>query len=56
MVIQSDAGAAELRRQVTSPGGTTQAALEALESGMFSQVVHSAVKAATRKGRDLACE
>ena len=54
MVVQSDAGAAELRRQVTSPGGTTQAALEALRSGDFSQVVHSAVEAATSKGRELA--
>ena len=54
MVVQSDAGAAELRRQVTSPGGTTQAALEVLRSGVFSQVVHSAVEAATSKGRELA--
>lgn len=54
MVIQSDADVAELRRQVTSPGGTTQAALEALESGVFSQVVHSAVEAASRKSRELA--
>ncbi|MEE8496361.1 MAG: pyrroline-5-carboxylate reductase [Xanthomonadales bacterium] len=54
MVIQSDAGVAELRRQVTSPGGTTQAALEALESGAFSQVVRSAVEAATSKSRELA--
>lgn len=54
MVIQSDTSVAELRRQVTSPGGTTQAALEALEAGVFSQVVHSAVEAATCKGRALA--
>lgn len=54
MMIQCDAGVAELRRQVTSPGGTTQAALEALESGVFSQVVHSAVEAASSKSRELA--
>ena len=54
MLVQSDAGAAELRRQVTSPGGTTQAALEVLESGLFSQLVHSAVAAATSKGKELA--
>ncbi len=54
MVIQSDADVAELRRQVTSPGGTTQAALEALESGVFSQVVQSAVEAASSKSRELA--
>jgi pyrroline-5-carboxylate reductase len=56
MVVQSDASAAELRRQVTSPGGTTQAALEILRSGVFSQVVHSAVEAATSKGRELASD
>jgi pyrroline-5-carboxylate reductase len=56
MVTQSDTDVAELRRQVTSPGGTTQAALEVLESGKFSQVVHTAVEAATSKGRKLAGE
>jgi pyrroline-5-carboxylate reductase len=56
MVSQSDESAAELRRQVTSPGGTTQAALEVLNSGMFSQLVHSTVEAATRKGRELDCD
>jgi pyrroline-5-carboxylate reductase len=56
MVIQSDEDAAELRRQVTSPGGTTQAAVAVLESGVFAQVVHSAVEAATVRGRELAEE
>ena len=54
MLIQSTEGAAGLRRRVTSPGGTTQAALKALESGEFSRLVHSAVEAATSKSRELA--
>ncbi len=56
MMLQSDASTAELRRRVTSPGGTTQAALETLQSGAFTQLVYSAVAAATSKGRDLASE
>lgn len=54
MAVQSNTDLAELRRRVTSPGGTTQAAVAALEAGMFSQLVHSAVEAATTKGRELA--
>jgi len=54
MVSQSTESVAELRRQVTSPGGTTEAALAALESGMFRELVHTAVDAASRKGRELA--
>jgi pyrroline-5-carboxylate reductase len=54
MVIQSVGAVAELRRQVTSPGGTTQEALKILESGNFSTLVHSAVEAATNKSKELA--
>lgn len=46
---------AELRRQVTSPGGTTQAALDVLmaENG-FPRLAHEAVAAAVRRARQLA--
>jgi pyrroline-5-carboxylate reductase len=46
--------AAELRRRVTSPGGTTQAALEVLlaEPGL-KQLLERAVRAATERGRAL---
>ena len=54
MLSQSDESAAELRRQVTSPGGTTQAALEVLELRKFRSLVHAAAEAASRKGRELA--
>jgi pyrroline-5-carboxylate reductase len=51
----SDLSAAELRKNVTSPGGTTAAALEILggEDGM-QKLMTAAVAAATKRGRDLA--
>jgi pyrroline-5-carboxylate reductase len=50
---QSTAGAAELRHRVTSPGGTTQAALNAFADGKFRELVYSAVAAAERRGNEL---
>ena len=45
---------AELRRQVTSPGGTTQAALEVLMGqGGLGDLLESAVAAAVRRSQDL---
>ncbi len=44
---------AELRRMVTSPGGTTAEALLHLEKGGFSELVKQAVRAAYDKARDL---
>lgn len=54
MALGSEADVAELRRRVTSPGGTTQAALEAFATGGFSELVEQAVRAATRRGQALA--
>lgn len=47
---------AELRRAVTSPGGTTEAALEVLmrEDGGLCALLEEAVKAAERRARELA--
>ena len=42
-----------LRNQVTSPGGTTRAGLDALEAGKFRDVVASALLAARRRGEEL---
>jgi pyrroline-5-carboxylate reductase len=51
----SDLSAAELRRNVTSPGGTTAAALDILggKDGL-QKLMTAAVAAATKRGRDLA--
>ena len=43
-----------LRQRVTSPNGTTQAALESLTADHFAQTVAHAVAAATRRGAELA--
>jgi len=54
MAVQSDLDVAELRQMVTTKGGTTEAALEQLEAGHFEQLIDSAIKAATRRGEELA--
>lgn len=54
MLLASEDSPETLRKKVTSPGGTTQAALEAFEAGGFRDLVHAAVKAAVDRGRELA--
>ena len=44
---------AELRRMVTSPGGTTAEALSVFEEGQFTQLVKQAVTAAYNKAKKL---
>jgi pyrroline-5-carboxylate reductase len=65
-VVQSALGAATLiarhpdvpiatrRQQVTSPGGTTAAALQVFEDGKLMSLIESAVKAAVERGKQLA--
>jgi pyrroline-5-carboxylate reductase len=53
MLTEGGAGAAELRRRVTSPGGTTQAAIETFEAGGFRELVARAVAAAAARGGEL---
>ncbi len=45
---------ATLRARVTSPGGTTAAALEVLEQGRLRELVNEAVAAAARRAAELA--
>ena len=54
MLTEGDVDAAEQRRRVTSPNGTTQAAIEAFEAGGFRDLVARAIHAATVRGRELA--
>lgn len=54
MLREEEADAAELRRRVTSPGGTTQAALARFEEDGFRDLVLAAARAAERRGRELA--
>lgn len=51
---ESDSHPAELKNMVTSPGGTTAAALHALETNGFRKAAMEAVIAAYRRGEQLA--
>jgi pyrroline-5-carboxylate reductase len=53
MAKQSDFDAGTLRKQVTSPGGTTQAAIEDFQSNNFEQTVSGAVNAARTRSVEL---
>jgi len=56
-MLREDAAApAELRRRVTSPGGTTQAALESFAASNFNAMVARAVAAATQRGGELSAQ
>ncbi|MFW2090982.1 pyrroline-5-carboxylate reductase family protein, partial [Acinetobacter baumannii] len=46
----------ELRKNVTSPNGTTQSALEVFDRAQISQNIQSALAAAQKRSQDLAQE
>lgn len=49
----SEKSAFRLRAEVTSPGGTTAAAMHTLENGGFRALLEDAVRAATNRSREL---
>ena len=53
MVASSPDEAEELRLRVTSPGGTTEAAMAVLENGDFRELMSRAVRAARDRSREL---
>ncbi len=53
MVAESADSPAQLRRQVTSPGGTTEAAVAALLSDRFPELVGKAMREATSRSAEL---
>jgi len=53
MLTELGEPAAELRRKVTSPNGTTHAAIETFEKGGLRELVDRAVTAAADRGREL---
>ena len=53
MLVESGEAPSTLRERVTSPGGTTAAALGAFDAGGLRTLVAAAVAAATERGREL---
>ncbi len=53
MLCSSPDSPAELRRKVTSPGGTTHAAITHMQEKDMPRIVIDALKAAERRGREL---
>jgi pyrroline-5-carboxylate reductase len=53
MLVTSSDSPAELRRKVTSPKGTTEAAIASFENDNVRDVIARAVKAATSRGDEL---
>jgi pyrroline-5-carboxylate reductase len=56
MAIESEETTARLRERVTSPNGTTAAALKVLEEAKLRTAVERAVDAATVRGRQLSAQ
>ncbi|KAK8136583.1 pyrroline-5-carboxylate reductase [Apiospora sp. TS-2023a] len=53
MLVESSETPTQLRKNVTSPNGTTEAALNSLEASGFQGIVDKAVKAASSRGAEL---
>ena len=53
LALDSDSSPAQLREQVSSPGGTTLAGLTALDQGGLRKILARAVAAATRRSAEL---
>jgi pyrroline-5-carboxylate reductase len=53
MALEGDAEPAELRRRVTSPGGTTERAIQVLQEGNVALLFSGAIEAATARSREL---
>ncbi|MCU7246678.1 pyrroline-5-carboxylate reductase [Pseudomonas koreensis] len=54
MAVSSDVDAAELRRRVTSPAGTTEAAIKSFQADGFEAVVEKALGAAAHRSAEMA--
>jgi pyrroline-5-carboxylate reductase len=53
MLVESSEDPSQLRKNVTSPNGTTHAALVSFEQAGLKDIVHGAVKAATDRAEEL---
>ena len=53
MVKELEESPESLRAKVTSPGGTTEAALRVLEKGRLEEIFSRAIKAARKRAKEL---
>lgn len=53
LAMESDEDLAELRRKVTSPGGTTERALKVMEKAEIKRIINNAFEAASRRAGEL---
>ena len=56
MAVESDVDLAELRRRVTSPGGTTERAVQSFERDRLQDIVARAMRAAADRAAEMARE
>jgi pyrroline-5-carboxylate reductase len=54
MALESDVDLQTLRKRVTSPGGTTEQALNVLENAKLEKIIHKAMRAAYEKSEEIA--
>ena len=54
MALEDDEEPARLRQRVTSPGGTTEKAIQSFEDNNIRAMFEKALDAATRRSRELA--
>ena len=54
MLKQTGLDAATLRKNVTSPNGTTAAAINEFEKANLSQIINNAMSAAKKRAQELA--
>ncbi len=54
MALESSENAAALRMRITSPGGTTEAALKTLEGGGLRELIYQALRSARERSKQLA--
>ncbi|WP_139292822.1 pyrroline-5-carboxylate reductase family protein, partial [Pseudomonas aeruginosa] len=54
MALSSEVEPAELRRRVTSPNGTTEAAIKSFQANGFEALVEQALNAASQRSAELA--
>ena len=56
LAMESNEDLPELRRRVTSPGGTTEKALQVMENANISRIINDAFEAASRRAGELGRE